>query len=241
MTVLYLSKVSFADTTTLGVARGVVISDPDVGDGDIIVASSDGFRVSKKSYNPLIFGVVTAKPALELKQNDLSGTYPVISNGFAEVKVTASGGAIKKGDFLTSSDVSGTAMKAGKEGFVLGTALEDYSSSGVGKIKVNLNITYYNPAMTGSSGGISNLDIKAPNSPGFFPTVGSFNFLKVGLIVVLFVLSLWRLSYISSRSLTELSRNPMGEKGLKTWVFINVLILWGFILAAFFVISVWLK
>jgi hypothetical protein len=53
---------------------------------------------------------------------------PFIRNGEVLVKFTSSNGHVKKGDYLTSSEIPGTAMKATKSGKIIGVALEDSQS-----------------------------------------------------------------------------------------------------------------
>jgi hypothetical protein len=64
--------------------------------------------------------------------------------GVIPTKVCLQGGAIKRGDLLVTSSIAGVAMKADpdkvKVGQVLGKALEDYSTDGIGKIKVLVSI-----------------------------------------------------------------------------------------------------
>ncbi|HET6766009.1 MAG TPA: hypothetical protein VFH08_01375, partial [Chitinophagaceae bacterium] len=59
-------------------------------------------------------------------------------------KVCLQGGAIKRGDMLVTSSIAGVAMKADPDkvnvGQVLGKALEDYSTDGIGKIKVLVSV-----------------------------------------------------------------------------------------------------
>jgi len=48
-----------------------------------------------------------------------------IESKVTEVKFTSSNGAVKKGDYVTSSAIPGTAMKATESGMVIGIATED--------------------------------------------------------------------------------------------------------------------
>lgn len=64
--------------------------------------------------------------------------------GVIPTKVCLEGGEIKRGDLLVTSSITGVAMKADiekvKPGQVIGKALENYSGSGIGKIKVLVNV-----------------------------------------------------------------------------------------------------
>lgn len=64
-----------------------------------------------------------------------------IHEGIAYVKFTETNGTIRRGDFITSSTVPGSAMKATQSGMVLGVALEDSKNTekkGLLKIRVLL-------------------------------------------------------------------------------------------------------
>lgn len=120
---LFLPKVS-AQIGSVGIASYQEISGSKVEDGDIIVVTSRGYELSNEPYDPKLAGVVTTNPAITLKTDTSKKGYPVIKSGTAQVKVTGTNGTIKKGDFITSSDIPGTGMKATKSGMVLGEALE---------------------------------------------------------------------------------------------------------------------
>ncbi len=119
--------------------------------GDVLVISTNKDRAVEKSnqpYSTLVAGVYATKPGVLLTEenidNDLTGKVPMGVIGVIPTKVCLQGGAIKRGDMLVTSSIAGVAMKADpdkvKVGQVLGKALEDYSSDGVGKIKVLVSI-----------------------------------------------------------------------------------------------------
>ena len=64
--------------------------------------------------------------------------------GVIPTKVTTEGGAIRRGDMLVTSSTPGVAMKGDPEkvrtGQVLGKALQDYNTSGIGKINVLVSV-----------------------------------------------------------------------------------------------------
>jgi len=79
---------------------------------------------------------------------------PVALTGRVPVKVSSENGPIYKGDYLTSSSVAGVAMKATKPGQVLGKALEDFTTSGTGKVNAFVNVSFADPGNT-----LSNLTV----------------------------------------------------------------------------------
>ncbi|MDQ0783962.1 collagen-like protein [Chryseobacterium sp. W4I1] len=119
--------------------------------GDILIISTDSDRTVEKSskpYSTLVAGVYATKPGVLLTEenidSELIGKVPMGVIGVIPTKVCLEGGKIKRGDFLVTSSISGTAMKANpkkvKIGQVIGKALQDYDQNSTGKIKVLVNI-----------------------------------------------------------------------------------------------------
>ncbi|MBK6992690.1 MAG: hypothetical protein IPH34_13085 [Chitinophagaceae bacterium] len=78
------------------------------------------------------------------EENQLDDMVPMGVIGVIPTKVCLEGGAIKRGDLLVTSSISGVAMKADpdkvKVGQVLGKALQDYNQNTVGKINVLVSV-----------------------------------------------------------------------------------------------------
>ncbi|MGE5042123.1 MAG: peptidoglycan DD-metalloendopeptidase family protein [Candidatus Levyibacteriota bacterium] len=115
-----------------------------VNPGDIVsLGENPGEAVPASMPNDRkLLGVVSESPGLILGQAD-SGSQPVALSGRVKVRVNDSGGPIKIGDPITSSDIPGVGMRAASPGKIIGTAMENYSGSGEAKIMVNVNIGYY--------------------------------------------------------------------------------------------------
>lgn len=75
---------------------------------------------TKSAYSNDILGVAT--------QTSTDSAY-IITSGQAKVIVSTINGPIKRGDFLTTSQFEGIAMKATQAGTVIGRALEDFDGS----------------------------------------------------------------------------------------------------------------
>ena len=119
--------------------------------GDVLVIATDKDRTVEKSagaYSTLVAGVYATKPGVLLTEenidSDLAGKVPMGVVGVIPTKVCMEGGAIKRGDLIVTSSISGVAMKADpdkvKIGQVIGKALQDYNTKGVGKINVLVSI-----------------------------------------------------------------------------------------------------
>ena len=119
--------------------------------GDVLIISVEKDRAVEKSgepYSSLIAGVYATRPGVLLTEehidSDLAGKVPMGVVGVIPTKVCLEGGAIKRGDMLVTSSQPGVAMKADpdkvKIGQVLGKALQDYTGTAVGKIKVLVSV-----------------------------------------------------------------------------------------------------
>jgi hypothetical protein len=120
--------------------------------GDVLVISANSDRTVERSSNPystLVAGVYATAPGLLLternaEKNELQDMVPMGVIGVIPTKVCLEGGPIRRGDLLVTSSVAGVAMKADPDkvrvGQVLGKALQDYSGTAIGKIKVLVSV-----------------------------------------------------------------------------------------------------
>lgn len=120
-----------------GIARPLV-SKEKVVDGQIVSFDGESMSVAKKEFDPNIYGVAVADPALAIMDLNNENSLYVATSGKALVKVSAKNGEIKVNDLVTSSDEPGVGVKADGDGVVLGTALQEFDSSGSGFISVNV-------------------------------------------------------------------------------------------------------
>ncbi len=150
-------------------------------EGDIMVVDSghsETVKKSSQSYQDTILGVITKhgtsynQPYCEDESSCDRSNDPNYANvgmlGQILVKVSTANGSIQIGDRLTTSNLSGTAMKATQAGQVIGRALETYDGSGVAKIKVLVSPSYYDPGVLAQdSDDIANLQAEAQNVQSF--------------------------------------------------------------------------
>jgi hypothetical protein len=117
----------------------------------LIISQSSDRKVEKSSsaYSTLVAGVFATKPGVLLteknaEQDQLDQMVPMGVIGIIPTKVCLEGGAIKRGDLIVTSSLTGVAMKADpdkvKVGQVIGKALQDYDAEGIGKINVLVSI-----------------------------------------------------------------------------------------------------
>lgn len=108
-------EMSNAQTTEL-----VKRTKPMYENGDVLIKSTDKLpQKANAPYQDEIFGVFYSN-------TEQPNYASFIEKGVALVKFNPSNGVVKRGDYLTSSDIPGTAMKATKTGMTIGVALEDF-------------------------------------------------------------------------------------------------------------------
>jgi hypothetical protein len=93
--------------------------------GDIISyvkGNNHHFSISTKENDEKIIGIYSSNPTLTL--NDPNSGIPVALQGRVPVNIV--GASVKKGDYLTSSNIPGKAMKANGSCYTIGRALETF-------------------------------------------------------------------------------------------------------------------
>jgi F0F1-type ATP synthase membrane subunit c/vacuolar-type H+-ATPase subunit K len=222
------APLTFAQDDSLGIAVYLSIVDKDVPNGSIIAFSDKGYILNNIPYNPLIVGISASKPAVVLGEQSDS-TYPVVSSGNTLMRVSGEGGAIKPGDLITGSSKPGLGMKATHTGYVIGSALEDFTPKNkddTSTIAVTLNIHFYTTS-TGT-GGISNnlFDIFSIGATATYeqPTT-VFKYIVAGLTVILsFVFGFYFFGRTANKGIDALGRNPLAARMIQLGIIFNVTI-----------------
>ncbi len=210
-------------TATLGVARIVPVSQKDVKDGAILSSAEKGAVLSTVPYDSQVLGIVSRDAGIIVSQTTDDGV-PVISDGTVYVQVSSSDGPIKKGDLITTSTIPGVAVKATREGYVLGTALEDYSNPDKkqsDEIAVSLNLHYFNskPTLAGTLSDLLKLAVfptKDSPSPIFKYVVAAF------VVLGSFVLGFLSFGRTAAKGVEALGRNPSASKIIHLGIIFNV-------------------
>jgi len=210
----------------LGVARILEVKSKDVKDGDIISSSDKGAILSSIAYDSQVLGVVARDAAMIINTQGSTTGLPVISNGSVYILVSSKEGNIKKGDLLTTSTIPGVAVKAVKSGYVLGTAMEDYTSPNtkqVDKIAVELDLHYFNskPTFPGSLTDIFKIAV-LPTKDAPTPL---FKYIVAALVVLgSLVLGFLSFGRTAAKGVEALGRNPAASKIIHLGIIINVTI-----------------
>jgi hypothetical protein len=122
-------------------------NDNSIQPGDVVSydpSLKTGVAKSTKSYDQNVLGIISTQPGVLIGKVEKEGTnaYPVALSGRVPVKVTAQNGKIEVGDYLTSSEIPGVAMKATSDGMIIGQALSSFEGEGIGQIVVFIKNTY---------------------------------------------------------------------------------------------------
>lgn len=201
----------------------------DVQEGDIVMNSDNGLILANLTYTNKMFGVVQEESVIVYRDVDNQGT-PVSRSGIAEVNVTTLNGPIKQGDYITSSPIAGKGMKATQSGYVLGSALEDFSGEGgqsvsiqgataiSGKIKVALRIEY---AEIDTTRNINRLleylnaaIFKNIQNPESFIQI--IRYVSAGLIMMTsFAISFLIFSRTVAKGVEGIGRNPLAKNAIQ--------------------------
>ena len=126
-------------------------NDTSIQPGDVVSYDPSlkaGIAKSTKSYDQNVLGIVSTQPGVLIGKVEKEGTgaYPVALSGRVPVKVSSKNGSIQVGDYLTSSDIPGVAVKADSDGVVIGQALSSFDGNSVnstGVIVAFVKNTYY--------------------------------------------------------------------------------------------------
>lgn len=211
------------------------IDDPEAVEGDIITAREDGFKRSTIGFDNKMFGVISDKPLVLYKTQEEGK--PIIRSGIAEVNVTTLNGAIKSGDYITSSNIAGKAQKALESGYVLGIAMVDFDGTGAeqidgpqgkvasGKLKVAIRIEYAelsNPRFAGRLFGFIGTSLLENVSDP--KQIGNIvRYIAAGLVLLLsFTFGFLTFSRSISKSIEALGRNPLAKSTIQLSMIINI-------------------
>ena len=124
--------------------------------GDVVVFSDENIHVKRSTQKneKSIAGIVSTRPGFLAGENT-PGSYPIALAGRVPTNVNNENGAIAVGDPLTTSSVSGAAMKATEAGPIVGYALEPFDGT-EGSITVFVSAGYWGGDATSSTPGTDN-------------------------------------------------------------------------------------
>jgi len=224
---------SVQGAATLGVAYLMNIKGKNIKDGSVISGGRNAAQLTTVTYDPQVLGIVSRNAAILINTSSTPNGTPVVSQGTVYILVSTKNGVIKNGDLLASSTIPGIAVKAVKEGYVLGTALEDYSDTNAnhtGLIAADINLHYFNskPTFPGTLTDIFKIALlPTKDSPAAI-----FKYIvAAGVVLGSFVLAFLTFGRTAAKGIEALGRNPAASKIIHLGIIFNVMII-GFIILA---------
>jgi F0F1-type ATP synthase membrane subunit c/vacuolar-type H+-ATPase subunit K len=223
---LLLAYPVLGQVTSSGIAITAPIDDAEVKDGDIICTYSQSNKRCNAKYDTAVFGVISEKPVASLEDGEVANGKLVVTSGITLVRVSGINGSIAEGDFITTSEIPGVGMKATRNGYVLGKAMEAFESSNsedIGSIRVLVNI-HPEGKLTGARGNLLEF-IREGISVSVFSPVESLRYLLATLIVIIsFTLGMIYFGRASRTGIEAIGRNPLAKATIQFTVIMNVVL-----------------
>jgi len=197
-----------------------------VQEGDIISSTANGYELSPTEYDTKIVGVVQKKERITFQGPSVKNMYPIAGMGEVAVRVSGANGAIKKGDFVTTSAQPGVGMKATKSGYIIGTALQSFapqSKTDVRLIQVALNIRVETAQLNVASNLLDVFKLSSLATYEHPLTVFKY-FIATSIVFLSFFLGFIIFSRITSKGIEAIGRNPLASKMISLGIGLNVVI-----------------
>jgi hypothetical protein len=207
-----------------GVAETFQISDATIVDGSILCMANSGVILCNNEYDTTMYGVYVTDPALVIENSNVTDGKPMITSGKAYVRVTNSKGDIRRGSFVTSSNISGVGQLAVKSGNALGVALEDLATtdtSGEGKVLVLVDIR---PALVSKTARGNLLETLKEGllAPTLTPLASLRYLLAIIIAIMAFGLGFVYFGRVAKEGVEALGRNPLAGKAIQLSVLMNL-------------------
>lgn len=194
--------------------------------GDIVSFVSNKFILSSAPFDNSMVGVVVDSPPLFFQDLNMPQYRLVAANGDLLVNVTAKFGAIKEGDYITSSNTPGVGVKAVESGQILGVALEEYNpknADDVGQIYVQIGIKTSFMDKSISKNLFDTLK-NSITSPFMTPIEALRYLLAIAVVFASFVIGFSSFGKITGTSVEALGRNPLAGAAIRKVVVFNFLL-----------------
>ena len=234
-----------AQEVGVGVATGLEVAGEDLVDGDILCSSGDGIRRCSGSYNPDILGVYAVIPAVILDTTEkVPNSRPIIRQGDVMVRVSTVNGAVKIGDYITTSSDPGVGQRADKSGNILGVALSNFapeSSSVIGLVKVGVGIR---PVIIATSARSNLVEVLKQGllAPTLTPLASLRYLLAVLIAMASLILGFIYFGKTANSGVESIGRNPMAARVITLGIVLNmtftVVIVIGGLLLAYMVLII---
>lgn len=217
---------AFAQVLSSSIAVSVPI-DEEVGQfGDIVVFKDGEYVLTDVPFDSTLYGVIAQDPVAYIQDTELEESKLVVTHGEAFVRVTAKEGDILIGDYLTSSDIPGVARKADRSGFVIGVALEEYSSDDpeeIGRVLAYVDVRNQLIETTLRTNLFQTLRAGV-ESPSISP-ISALRYLLAALIVIAtFIIGFISFGRSSGSGVEALGRNPLAKRSIQISIIFNFIL-----------------
>jgi F0F1-type ATP synthase membrane subunit c/vacuolar-type H+-ATPase subunit K len=206
-----------AQSFTTHVASMIEVSG-EVRDGDLVCSTLDGLLACNAEADTGMFGVVTQNPAALIRDRMVENAHPIVSTGMARVRVSSRNGVIRKGQYITSSEIPGVAQLATENGYVFGTAMEDYlieDPAEIGMISTVINIHLEAGLSSARSNLIAVLQ-QSRKAPVFAPLDSLRYFIAALLVITSFVMGFIYFGRTTAVGVEAIGRNPLAKKQIQS-------------------------
>ena len=223
-------SVIHAQIGNTSIARTYTVEGTQPVSGDLVSFDRDkqSLHLTESLNDTTLFGVVVDRPVIVLRSTEAG--VPIISSGEVSVNVTALGGPIQAGDYITTSTEPGKGQKASaSDAFVVGTALESFGTASSspttsGTIAVHLSIGS-RPADGSTTTDAYTSSVTTSKSTGItVPVV--FKYLLAALVAIGSITISFR-SFGSSikESIVSVGRNPLAKNSIQSMVVLNTFLI----------------
>jgi hypothetical protein len=227
MVLMAVPQAAAQSISSIGIANYQVISAEKVEDGDIIVSTGKGYFLSTDQYDPRVSGVITVSPAISLRSTKEKNAHPVVNTGTVNVKVSGINGNVKRGDYITTSSVPGTGMKADKTGYVIGTAQHDQKFSDKKDIQLVTVALNFHFLQLGSPVSSSLLDVfSLSRIAAYEQPLRVFQYVVASIILLAsFVFGFMIFAKVVNTGVEALGRNPLAGRMIQLSILFNVVLI----------------
>lgn len=217
-------------------AEYLPVSEEKVETGDLISLKDGQYKKSGQRYDPSVVGVVDLNPAVVIESQTVksAGFVPIIPAGEVRLKFSNLLGDVKKGDYLTTSEIPGVAVKFEPLQGVspLGVALVDTNITNKDEIALidvflyrrNYFVEQDNPyrenVLTALINRLQIGDMQRYESPSQLIRV----FFGILTIIISFVLGFLAFRKFIAKGLISLGRNPLAAKYILFNMFLGLLL-----------------
>lgn len=221
LTLIFFQVSAQSNSISLTVEVSNVPSGVDV-NGFVVSVDKGNYQLSSKKGDPNIVGVITLNPSITLRKSTNTNVYDINTTGISVVKASNSLGKITKGDYVTSSDKLGIAVRSADSEYVIGTALEDFDSP-EGLLRINVEPHY---VLFNASTGTNLLNVVRNSSQSvFLAPVDSLRYILAAIVAIasfLFGFSIF--GKITGSGIQALARNPLARSSIQVNIIIEFIL-----------------